>query len=127
MREAYRLAAVLLTLTFTITTANAQSLPSGGVLVQGINGLRPDRLNPQYCMPESLHRRVRCVLAPGQGADVTFIYNNNKRDGCTFHVSNVGKQLGRDEFRIVRVKDDFKRPCLGHLKSERLLEVLPTH
>lgn len=103
-----------------------QALPSGGVLVQGLNGLHPHH-HTLNCMPEMRDDRFRCVLGYGQFAHLTFTYQKNTADGCTFVVRNVGSQTAGDVFKIERLRNQFTRRCGTNHKDQRHLEVLPTH
>jgi hypothetical protein len=106
--------------------AVAQSLPSGGVLVQGLNGLQV-YTHTQNCTAEMRDSRFRCVLGYGQFAHLTFIYHHNTNDGCSFQVTNAGTEKTGDVFKIARLRDNFRRACTTNHKSHRLLDVLPTH
>ena len=112
---------------FSAPAAIAQSLPAGGVFVQGLNGLGPGMYTHGHrCQPEVGQRRFRCVLGRGEWAQLTFTYQGSATDGCTFRVSQAGDPPASDHFTIVRVRDQFTRRCGTNIKG-RLLEVFPTH
>jgi hypothetical protein len=111
--------------------AVAQQLPAGGVFVEGRNGLIPGRSSHgHHCQPERRQQRFRCVLGPGEWALLTFTYrvldDGRTTDGCTFRVSQTGGFPRPDHFSIVRVRDQFTRPC-GTNHRGRALDVFPTH
>jgi hypothetical protein len=71
----------------------------------------------------SVHRLVILVVA------VAFTYrerdDGRTTDGCTFRVSQTGGFPQPDQFSIVRVRDQFTRPCVTNRRG-RVLDVFPT-
>jgi hypothetical protein len=119
-------APTLLTFVFSITTATAiaQSLPSGGVLLQGLGGMRP-YMHTAQCTPQMADNRVLCVIGYGESAEVTFTNQKSATDGCTFRVSNNGKSGEGDLFNISRIRNSFTRPCSVQNKSNRHFLIRP--
>jgi hypothetical protein len=110
--------------------AVAQQLPAGGVFVEGRNGLMPGRYSHRVCQPERRQHRFRCILGTGEWGQLTFTYrvldDGRTTDGCTFRVSQTGGFPRPDHFSIVRVRDEFRRPCVTNSRG-RVIEVFPTH
>ena len=127
MRSIKAFAPTLLTFVFSITTATAiaQSLPSGGVLVEGLAALEP-YMHTAQCMPQMANARFLCVLVYGASAEVTFMFQKSATNGCTFSVSNDGKSGQGDLFHVSRVRNSFTRPCsVENKKSNRHFFIRP--
>ncbi len=104
-------------------------LPSGGVLVEGRDGLKPSRhTHGHLCTPEKRYDRFRCVLGKGEWALLYFSFRGSDAQGCAFRVSHESNPQHGDYFKLVPHKDpEFRGRCGTNARESWLLFVFPTH
>lgn len=133
------LATVATAMLVSAPAALAQSppLPAAGVLVKGVNGLKPTgHTHRGRCNWDPQNNGFRCLLTKGEWTNIFFALNGSTVKGCAFRVSQEGNispgKADTDYFKIVRIShrerraDDYSGACVT-VTNGRIITVSPGH